>query len=320
MLLLSVILLPMILGGALLLLRPRDGRTRAVYVMASVCLSGVAGVWALLSRLGAPGQDLLRIGGKLSFSLGVDGLSALFGVMVCVLWPLATLYALEYMSREGGENRFFAFYLISFGVTLGIACSANLVTMYLFYELLTLATLPLVMHAMDGKARYAGKVYLIYSMSGAALGFISMVFLLSYGGDHFQLGGVLAGVEPSQTLLLAYVAGFFGFGVKAAVFPGFRWLLRASVAPTPVTALLHAVAVVKTGVFAVTRLTWYGYGVDFLSGTWAQSLVMGAAVFTIVFGSAKALRTQHLKRRLAFSTVSNLSYVLLGVTLSLIHI
>ena len=107
--------------------------------------------------------------------------------------------------------------------------------------------------------------------------------------------------------------GFFGFGVKAAVFPGHKWLLRASVAPTPVTALLHAVAVVKAGVFAVVRLTWYGFGPDILRGTWAQDLVLAAILFTIVFGSSKALQSKHLKRRLAWSTISNLSYVLLGV-------
>ncbi|MEM5780315.1 MAG: proton-conducting transporter membrane subunit, partial [Lawsonibacter sp.] len=112
----------------------------------------------------------------------------------------------------------------------------------------------------------------------------------------------------------AYVLGFFGFGVKAAVVPGHKWLLRASVAPTPVTALLHAVAVVKAGVFAVIRLTWYGFGPELLRDTWAQTAVMAAAIVTIVFGSAKALQTKHLKRRLAWSTISNLSYVLLGVT------
>ncbi len=113
---------------------------------------------------------------------------------------------------------------------------------------------------------------------------------------------------------LAYILGFFGFGVKAAVFPGHKWLLRASVAPTPVTALLHAVAVVKAGVFAVARLTWYGFGPDLLQGQLVPSTwCMGAAMFTIVYGSSKALRTKHLKRRLAWSTVSNLSYILLGI-------
>lgn len=115
-------------------------------------------------------------------------MSFVFGVMVSLLWPLACLYAIEYMSREGGEDRFFAFYLAAFGVTLALPTPANILTMYFFYELLTLVTLPLVMHSMDGKARYAGRVYLVYSMSGAALGFISMVFLLQYGGALFQFG------------------------------------------------------------------------------------------------------------------------------------
>ena len=139
----------------------------------------------------------------------MDGLSCIFAVLVSVLWPLACLYAAEYMSREGGENRFFAFYLASLGVTLGIAFSANVLTMYFFYELLTLSTLPLVMHALDSKARYAGRIYLTYSMCGAALGFIAMVLLLEHGGMFFQFGGgvsVLAGKE--NTLRAAYVLGF----------------------------------------------------------------------------------------------------------------
>lgn len=134
----------------------------------------------------------------------------------------------------------------------------------------------------------------------------------------FRLGGVLdAGlVAPVHNLVLAaYLFGFFGFGVKAAVWPFHAWLPAASVAPTPVTALLHAVAVVKAGVFAVMRLTYYSFGTGVLVGSWAQNLVLLCAVCTIVFGSARALRTAHLKRRLAYSTVSNLSYMLLGVCL-----
>ncbi len=202
---------------------------------------------------------------------------------------------------------------------VGVAFSDNFLTLYLFYELLTLATLPLVMHSMDGKARYAGKKYLIYSLSGAAFAFIAMIFLLSYGSTlDFIFGGVL---DPAKTggrealLQTVFVLGFFGFGVKAAVFPFHGWLPDASVAPTPVSALLHAVAVVKAGVFAVIRLTYYGFGCDFLRGSWAQTVVMAATAFTIVYGSAMALRTPHLKRRLAYSTVSNLSYILFSVTL-----
>ena len=315
MLMLAAILCPMIGGGLLALWRPRDRRTRQDYVIGVACTTAVLSLCSISVALNHPPMVLIRLNDHLSVAFQVDGLSGIFAGMVSLLWPLACLYAVEYMSREGGENRFFTFYLIAFGVTLGIAFSANVLTMYFFYELLTLATLPLVMHGMDGKARYAGKVYLVYSMSGAALGFIAMVFLLQYGGEMFQFGGTVSvGDMNTDILLVAYVLGFFGFGVKAAVFPGHKWLLRASVAPTPVTALLHAVAVVKAGVFAVVRLTWYGFGPDLIRGTWAQDIIMAAAVFTIVLGSAKALQTQHLKRRLAWSTISNLSYVLLGVT------
>ena len=314
MLILCSIILP-ILGGALLpFLRPRDRRARQDYVVGVSCTASVCSLLAAFTQVNGGPQILLRLNDHLSVAFQVDGMSFVFGVMVSLLWPLACLYAIEYMSREGGEDRFFAFYLAAFGVTLGIAYSANILTMYFFYELLTLVTLPLVMHSMDGKARYAGRVYLVYSMSGAALGFISMVFLLQYGGALFQFGGSVSGDGVNQNLLLtAYVLGFFGFGVKAAVCPFHKWLLRASVAPTPVTALLHAVAVVKAGVFAVARITWYGFGPDLIRGTWAQTLILAAVIITIVYGSSKALQTQHLKRRLAWSTISNLSYILLGI-------
>ena len=311
---LLAIVLPMLARGGLALWRPRDRRARQNYVVAFACLTSVCALSAVFTLRGEAPLMVLSLGEKLTIAFHVDGLSCIFAALVSVLWPLACLYAVEYMSREGAENRFFAFYLISFGVTLGIAFSANVLTMYLFYELLTLTTLPLVMHAMDSKARYAGRVYLTYSMCGAALGFIAMVMMIEHGSWFFQFGGsVVVPDGKEQTLRLAYILGFFGFGVKAAVFPGHKWLLRASVAPTPVTALLHAVAVVKAGVFAVARITWYGFGPDLLRGSWCQYLAMGAAMFTIVYASSKALRTKHLKRRLAWSTISNLSYILLGI-------
>jgi len=201
---------------------------------------------------------------------------------------------------------------------MGIAFAEDFLSLYLFYELLTLITLPLVMHSMDEKARYAGRKYLIYSISGAAFAFIGIVFLLNFGTTlDFTLGGVLDGtkiVGNRETLRWVFVCAFFGFGVKAAIFPFHGWLPDASVAPTPVSALLHAVAVVKAGAFAVMRLIYYGFGADFLRGTFAQNIVMTATIVTIVYGSARALRTPHLKRRLAFSTVSNLSYILFSFT------
>ena len=174
------------------------------------------------------------------------------------------------------------------------------------------------MHEMDGVAKAAGLKYLLYSMSGAALAFVSMMVLSSYGSLAFQSGGGLdRGLAAGhETLLYAgFLLGFFGFGVKAAVFPFHGWLPSAGVAPTPVTALLHAVAVVNAGIFAILRLLYFGYGASFLAGSFAQNVMLAITSFTIVYGSAMALRMQHLKRRLAYSTVSNLSYMLLGAAL-----
>lgn len=262
---------------------------------------------------------LFKLTDHVNIAFQVDGLSRVFALLVALLWPLTTLYAFDYMQHEGGERRFFGFFLIAYGIVLGIAFAATMVTMYLFFELLTLATLPLVMHKMDDKARFAGFRYLLYSMIGAALGLISVIFLSVYSdSDFFLLGGMLNSgrVVGMETILqMIFVVSFFGFGVKAALFPGHAWLPIASVAPTPVTALLHAVAVVKAGVFACIRLVYYGFGTDFLLGSGAQDVIMAATVITIVFGSIMALRSDHFKRRLAYSTISNLSYIMFGVSL-----
>lgn len=317
MLMLISVLFPILSGFALLLTKCSDRRNRELWVIATAVITAALATASVCAEHNTT-QILVRFTETICLAFSHDGLGSIFAVMVSVLWIIASFYALEYMKHEGAETRFFAFFLMSFGVTLGVAFAANLVTMYLFYELLTLATLPLVMHAMNGKARHAGKSYILYSMTGAGLGFVSMIFLLYHGAGDFVLGGnldpaVFAGSE--NTLLLVYVIGFFGFGVKAAVFPFHGWLLDASVAPTPVTALLHAVAVVKSGVFAVMRLTYYAFGTDVLFGTWAQVIVLCTAAFTVVYGSANGLRTPHFKRRLAYSTVSNLSYILVGVTM-----
>ncbi len=312
------VLFPFLAGGGLLIFPVQKRGPRNIYVSSAVLINALL---ALAVLIWPPSEafDLIRFSGAMSISFMIDGASRIFGFIVTLLWPLTTLYSFEYMEREGGENKFFGFFIISFGVVLGIAFSQNFLTLYFFYELLTLATLPLVMHSMDDKARYAGKKYLIYSVSGAAFAFIAMIFLISYGTTlNFTFGGVLdpEKIAGKENLLRAvFVLGFFGFGVKAAVFPFHGWLPDASVAPTPVSALLHAVAVVKAGAFAVIRLSFYGFGCDFLKGSWAQTVMMLSSVITIIYGSAMALRTPHLKRRLAYSTVSNLSYILFSVSL-----
>lgn len=314
--LLLPVLLPILGGGAMFLLPAQDTKQREVYVQMFSCATSLL-VGLLLWQRPAGAAVLLDMG-DVQLALRLDSLSVVFAAIVAVLWPLAVLYSFEYMRHEHGENRFFAFFTMTYGVVLGIAFSANAFTLYLFYELLTLCTLPLVMHEMNGQARFAGKKYLAYSMSGAALAFISMIFLMQYGSLDFVLGGSLhqiLTVEHEGLLRLAFVLGFFGFGVKAAVWPLHGWLPSAGVAPTPVTALLHAVAVVNAGVFAILRLTYYSYGTRLLQGSWAQAVMLTFAAVTIVYGSAMALRMQHLKRRLAYSTVSNLSYILFGAAL-----
>lgn len=274
-----------------------------------------------ITILNRPADDfvLLHFTQNLNISFKLDGLGCLFAGMVSILWPLATLYAFEYMEHEHRKNTFFMFYIMTYGVTLGIALSANMLTMYIFYELLTLVTLPLVIHELGHDAMHAGRKYLRYSLGGSALAFLGLVFLIIHTDSGvFVLGGDLntaLSCDHGDALLVVFVLSFLGFGVKAAVFPVHGWLPTAGVAPTPVTALLHAVAVVKAGVFAITRLIYYCYGTDFLAGTWAQYTVLALAIFTILYGSSLALKERHFKRRLAYSTVSNLSYILFGVCL-----
>ena len=320
MLTLLCVLFPLFAGGALLIGRPAERKTRNRFALAAVLLSAAlviaAGALSALRGPEAAAVTVARLSKHLVIAFRPDGVSLVFGAILAVLWPVTTVYAFSYMEHEGRENLFFGFFVMTFGVVAGIAYAANFFTLYLCYELMTLVTLPLVMHGMDGRARYAGKLYILYSMTGAALAFVCLMFFCRYADSlDFVYGGILhpaliAGRE--RTLRAVFVLAFFGFGVKAAIFPFYRWLPAASVAPTPVTALLHAVAVVKSGAFAVMRLIYFGFGAGFLRGTGAELVVMSAAAVTVLFGSSMALRTPHLKRRLAYSTVSNLSYILLG--------
>ena len=317
---LLALLVPILSGAALLVVRPQNRAQRNRYVLLTVCVSAVFVLGtALCSALRGPDTVYLHVADlsdKLVIAFRPDGVSLVFGCIIGVLWPVTTVYAFSYMAHEGRENLFFGFFLITFGVVAGIAYSANFFTLYLCYEFMTLVTLPLVMHEMDDKARAAGKKYVLYSMTGAALVFICLMFFLRYADTlAFTYGGILDMEKVKgheKELMTVFVLAFFGFGVKAAIFPFHRWLPAASVAPTPVTALLHAVAVVKSGAFAVMRLVYFGFGCDFLRGTWAQYIVLAASAFTVMFGSAMALRMPHLKRRLAYSTVSNLSYILVA--------
>lgn len=317
-LLLLVVIIPFVCGILIPLIPWKSRKVMCIFIETVVLLNSVL-VWMLLLNRPQESFTLLKFTGNLSVTLHVDGLASVFAGLVATLWPLATLYSFEYMKHEENEKPFFMFYTMTFGVTLGIALSANILSMYFFYELLTLVTTPLVVHTLTREAILAARTYLYYSLGGAAFAFIGMIFVIVYGSStDFVYGGVLSAAEYGgnvNLLLLIYVLAFMGFGVKAAVCPFNSWLPKAGVAPTPVTALLHAVAVVKSGAFAIMRLTYYSFGADFLRGTWAQYTVMAITIFTIVYGCSMAVKERHLKRRLAYSTISNLSYILFGVTI-----
>lgn len=292
------------------------------WYVAALTLANSLVLWRLILWSGE-GESLVlfRLYGELKVMFCLDKMGKVFAGVISVLWPLAVLYSFEYMKGEKRKYTFFSYYLMTYGVTAGIALSGNLMTLYLFYELLTLATFPLVLFPMTKDALKASRRYLYYSIGGAAFAFLGLVFVLTFsitGNTAFLPGGILdLGRANSRrnTLLFIYLLAFFGFGVKAVVFPCHRWLPLATVAPTPVTALLHAVAVVKSGAFAILRLTYFSFGTEFLLGSWAQWAVMAASMVTILYGSTMAVREAHWKRRLAYSTISNLSYILLAASM-----
>lgn len=316
MLMLIVILLPM-LSGALIPAIPFKNR-RAMCIYIEFCaLIDSALVFLLLHNPPEEALTVFRFTGNLSVTFRVDGMGSLFAAMAAFLWPFALLYSFEYMKHESNEKSFFLFYVITYGITLGIALAENILTMYFFFEMLSMVTLPLIMHTRTREAVLASRTYLYYMLGGAAFAFIGMIFILTYGTtSSFVMGGVLDMdqiADKRNMLLFVYVLCFCGFSVKTALFPFSSWLPKAGVAPTPVTALLHAVAVVNTGAFAAMRVTYFSFGTEQLRGTWAQNVVMALAIITIVYGCSRALKETHMKRRLAWSTVSNLSYILFGV-------
>ncbi|NMB40651.1 MAG: monovalent cation/H+ antiporter subunit D family protein [Firmicutes bacterium] len=258
---------------------------------------------------------LCQIMPGLEFSFRVDPLGALFGGVASVLWVFTVLYSIGYMSFGHNRRRFFIFFLLSLSVTMGIAFAANLFTLYLFYELLTLVTYPLVIHEGQEKDHKAGLRYIIYSFSGAGLVLFALFATFGFAGNlDFVQGGIFGEVVRTAPLALTviFTAYILGFGVKAAIMPLHAWLPSAMVAPTPVSALLHAVAVVKSGVFCILRVMYSVYGTSAMIDL---NLGLGVVILvsiTIILASIIALRQDVLKRRLAYSTISQLGYITLG--------
>ena len=250
--------------------------------------------------------------------LRVDDLSCLFLLLVNVMWTLAGFYSFPYMKHEKNEPRFYAYYLITIGVLSALSTAGNIVTLYMFYEAMTLLTLPLVLHSMTKEAIAAGVKYLVYSIFGASAALLGIFFLNQYCGTlAFVPGGSLSAealLGHEGTLVAIVFVMILGFGTKAGMFPMHGWLPTAHpAAPAPASAVLSGV-ITKMGVLGVIRVVYYMVGADFLRGTWAQTAWIVLALITVFMGSMLALKEDVLKKRLAYSTVSQVSYVLFGLS------
>ena len=278
-------------------------------------------VWSLVPGIMAgdrPGVTVTELLPGVELAFRVEPLGMLFAALASGLWIVNSLYSIGYMrgNNEKHQTRFYVMFAVSLAATMGVAFAGNLVTLFLFYEMLTLSTYPLVSHKGDANTVRSARVYLgilLTTSIGLFLPAIIWTYTVAGSGD-FVPGGILAGhVEgPAIGLLL----GLFVFGIgKAAVMPVHRWLPAAMVAPTPVSALLHAVAVVKAGVFTITKVIVYIFGVDFLFAAPSSGWLLYAAAFTIIAASVVALRQQNLKRLLAYSTIAQLSYVVMAAAI-----
>jgi multicomponent Na+:H+ antiporter subunit D len=252
----------------------------------------------------------------MELSLVADPLALLFLTLSAVLWLVTTVYAIGYLEGAPFRSRFFAFFSLCVTATVGIAMAGDLFTFILFYEALTWTTYPLVVHRGTAKATRAGRIYLLYTVGGGAVLLVGAIWLYALAGTlGFADGGVLGHLPPEQGPALTGIFGLLvvGLGVKAALVPLHGWLPEAMVAPAPVSALLHAVAVVKAGAYGIVRVVHSVYGIELASALGVTGPLMLAAAVTIVYGSLRALTQDDLKKRLAFSTVSQVSYIALGV-------
>lgn len=282
----------------------------AKLVLVAVLLAGVSAGEAYGVRFAVlPGLDL---------AFKVDALGLLFISLSAVLWLFTTFYAIGYLEGAPHRSRFFGFFSLCVTATMGIAMAANLFTFFVFYELLTLSTFPLVVHRGTDKAMRGGTIYLAYTLIGGTALLTGIVWLHHLlGHTEFAHTGIAAALGPeyARPLKIIFVLLIAGVGVKAALVPLHGWLPQAMVAPAPVSALLHAVAVVKAGAFGIVRIVYEVYGVEFAQSLDLLTPLAFLAAITILWGSFRALFQDDLKKRLAYSTVSQVSYITLGVAL-----
>ncbi|KIC48032.1 proton-conducting transporter membrane subunit [Tateyamaria sp. ANG-S1] len=316
---LAILFTSLCIAPVILMLPERAVALRTAINLGAAALKLFLVVWLTIGVVnGATFQVGLTMLPGLDFVLYVDALSVLFLALSALLWLLTTIYAIGYLEVGQNCSRFFGFFSLCVAATVGIAMSGNLFTFLIFFEVLTLATYPLVVHRGTADALRAGRIYLAYTLGGGLALTVGVVWLHTLAGPFlFTPQGVLGElpVTHAGTLQIIFVLLIMGVGVKAALIPLHAWLPISMVAPAPVSALLHAVAVVKAGAFGIMRIVYDVYGVDATQALGLATPLAAAAAATIIYGSVRALTQDDLKSRLAFSTVSQVSYIALGVAL-----
>ena len=319
-LVIAAILIPFAGAGLIVLTRWNRNLRETVTLVTALALAAV--VYLILGDVldgRAPATGAFEIAPGLELALSVEPLGMLFACIAASLWIVNSIYSIGYMrgNNEPRQTIFYVCFAIAIASTIGVAFSANLLTLFLFYELLTLSTYPLVTHRADEEAVEGGRTYLILLLGTSTVLFLPAIIgtALIAGTLDFTPGGILAGKASGPVIAVLLALFMFGIG-KAALMPFHRWLPAAMVAPTPVSALLHAVAVVKAGVFAVMKVVVYIFGIDLLASSGESQWLVYVAAASLLIASVVALTKDNLKARLAYSTVSQLAYVVLAAALA----
>jgi len=318
-LIILILLIPLIATFGIYAFSSKPNLRESISLAAGVSVLILA--WSIFEKIKANQLvewHLIEVLPGISIHFKVDELGALFSLIASFLWIITTLYAIGYMRghHEKNQTRFYICFSIAISAVLGIAYSGNLFTLFVFYEVLTLSTYPLVTHAGTEKAKHGGRVYLGILLFTSIFLFLPAIIITFLTADTltFTPGGVFN--KDTSSILLSCLLILFIFGIgKAAIMPIHRWLPAAMVAPTPVSALLHAVAVVKAGVFSIIKVCVFIFGAEALSGLITTQFLIYLTGVTILLSSLIAMRQDNLKKRLAYSTISQLSYVILGALL-----
>ena len=316
---LAAMLLPMLSGLFLLFFQGKLKNRTLKCILIFLVMALTAGLTVRLMCFEDYQFVLWHLTDKLDILVRMDNMTRLFAGMTVTAWTLGGVFAFEYIKHEEKEDRYFGFYLIVMGVLIGLDHAGNLITLYLFFELMTLSSLPLVLHTLTHDAVMAGLKYLFYSVAGAFLALFGIFYLYAHGaGLPFCEGGYLMVLDAysgsGKMTLLVLMLMIVGFGTKAGMFPLHGWLPTAHpVAPAPASAVLSGI-ITKSGVLAIIRVVFYAVGADVLRGSWVQYTWMTLALITVFMGSMMAYKEQVLKKRLAYSTVSQVSYILFGLS------